>query len=72
MLLFFLAEHMETSIDAHLENASSQTEESKIAAHFQTVYAKLFLAHKLYPNLNEKSSTLNVWSNSFRNGYLGV
>lgn len=57
---------METSIVAHLENASSQTEESKIAANFQTVYAKQFLLHKLYPNVNEQSgperTKVNVWS----------
>lgn len=57
---------METSIVAHLENASSQTEESKIAANFQTVYAKQFLLQKLYPNVNGQSESaktkIHVWS----------
>lgn len=70
ILVFFLAAHVETSIVAHLANASSQTEESKIAANFQTVYAKQFLLHKLYPNLNEQSrpvrTTMDVWSSRVR------
>lgn len=50
------APHVETSSVAHLENASSQTEESEIAANFQTVYAKQFLTpHKLHPNFGEQS-----------------
>ena len=68
---FLPAAHVETSIVAHLENASSQTEESKIAANFQTVYAKQFLPHKLHPNLNEQSravrTKMNVWSGRVRN-----
>lgn len=66
ILVFSHVAHVETSIVAHLENASSQTEESKIAANFQTVYAKQFLLHKLYPNVNEQSGSvktkINVWS----------
>lgn len=67
---------METSIVEHLENASSQTEESEIAANFQTAYAKQFLSHKLCPNLNEQSLKMSVWSSrvevlvpEFRNKY---
>ncbi len=71
ILVFSLAAHVETSIVAHLENASSQTEESKIAANFQTVYAKQFLLHKLCPNINEQSrpgrTETSVRSSIFRN-----
>lgn len=74
-----LAAHVETSIVEHLENASSQTEESKIAANFQTGYAKQFLSHKLCPNLNEQSLKMSVWSSrvkmlvsEFRNKYTSL
>lgn len=50
----FPAPHVETSSVAHLESANCQTEESGIAANFQTAYAKQFLPHaKLHPNCNE-------------------
>lgn len=39
----FPAPHVETSSVAHLENGNCQTEESEIAANFQTAYAKQFL-----------------------------
>lgn len=67
----FPAPHVETSSVAHLENANCQTEESEIAANFQSAYAKQFLPHTnciqtLMSNVKRKERTFCICKNSFK------